>query len=161
MRFLLPFFTIFMLLSGCARGPFVYHVCIGEEGDVSTVTTNTVTKPIDTNLAYISGNITNNQTQEPVYYAGVSFMNLSDSTLAGTFSDSSGQYRLTAHPGIYRLKIEHIHHPKIIIDSLRLRTGELRTINAKMGKSGNFTMYEIVSKRKLSRKKLLERVQQN
>jgi len=159
-RFLaISLIILFGLSCSTARGQYTYEVCVEHPSDTSRIVKNELLGIADTTVAFLSGQIVDNETNEPLCFANVILTNQRTNEKFGTATDENGTYTVTVPADQYELEINYIGY-STFQSELNLSTGELREIDVLLGQGGAFVTYEITSDKKLSQRQLKKRAEE-
>ncbi len=133
---------------------YEYTICIYEAtNENSTVLKNEKIGTADTITSVISGTIVDYR-GDPIGFALLSLINLTDSSEHLAEADSVGNFRLLVPSDKYKLTAMFVSYTDLTIDELQLGVGEHREMELQLGKSSGFNTYIIRSEKPLSKWKL-------
>jgi hypothetical protein len=141
------------------KGPFYYEICIGKPADTSNIIRNVKIGIADTSLAFLSGQVIEKDTKEPILFCNVILTKTNSNEIYFVATDENGRYSIKIPSGDYNLKINYIGRLDII-SGLTLRNGEMREIDASIGHGASFVTYMIESTKRLNKKQLSEKTEQ-
>ena len=133
---------------------YEYEICIYHRPkEKPTVIKTDIIGLRDTVLALISGTVYDYERQ-PLGFAVLNLISLTDSSKHGVFTDSLGNFKLYLPADKYKLTALFVGYTSLTIDELQLGTGELRELKLQLGNGGAFKTYLIQSDKPLSEKEL-------
>ncbi|WP_293890294.1 carboxypeptidase-like regulatory domain-containing protein [Flavobacterium sp.] len=133
---------------------YEYEICIYHRPkEKPTVIKNERIGIGDTTIAFVSGTIYDYEKQ-PLGFAALNFLSLTDSSKHDVFTDSLGNFKLHLPADKYKLTALFVGYTSLTIDDLQLGTGELRELKLQLGNGGAFKTYLIQSDKPLSEKDL-------
>jgi hypothetical protein len=133
---------------------YEYEICVYHRPkEKPTVIRNERIGIGDTTIAFISGTVYDYERQ-PLGFAVLNLISLTDSSKQGVFTDSLGNFKLHLPADKYKLTALFVGYTSLTIDELQLGTGELRELKLQLGNGGAFKTYLIQSDKPLSEKEI-------
>ena len=142
----------FSSLLSCKREIVRYETGTIEGAEKGKVLRNDLVGFADTTLAHVYGLVFDNE-NEIIPTADIEVEKISDKAGINIRSGLDGEYGLHLIPGIYHFHFKMVGMDTIRIDSLILKSGEVRRIDVSLGKAGTMTHYLIEEKVKSKNKK--------
>ena len=147
-----PIILIFSILGicissllGCKQEIVRYETGAFEGAEEGKVLKNKSVGFADTTLAHVHGVVVDNE-NEILPTADIEAIRLSDNTATNIRTGFDGKYELYLIPDVYHFQFKLAGMDTIIIDSLNLKSGELRRIDISLGKAGTMIHYMIEEK---------------
>jgi len=131
-----------------------YDLCVYyNEKDKPSLLTNETLGIADTILALVYGKVFDFESN-PLAYANIKFENYIDTIKRGCTSDSLGNYRIYLPSGDFKLTMSFVGFSDFVLNGLKLGSGEIKQIIAKLGSGSGYRNYRIESDKPLSEKQL-------
>ena len=133
---------------------YEYELCIYHRAkEQPKIIKNEIIGIGDTTVAFISGTIWDYK-GEPISFAVLNLLSLNGSSKFGAIADSLGNFKLHLPAGNYKLTALSIGYSSLITDDFLIGTGELRELKLQLGNAQSYKIYNIVSDKPLSKRKL-------
>lgn len=105
--------TILILILiglGCSttKGQYTYEICVQKPSDTSKIIKNEVIGIADTTVAFLSGQVIDKKTNEPLLYVNFSLTNIETKKVYGIATKEKGEYSITVPAGNYLLEVKYV-----------------------------------------------------
>ncbi len=152
-------FLIIGLNCSTVKAQYTYEICVQQDSETSEVIKNEIIGVADTTVAFLSGQVIDKETKEPLLYANVSLTDRNSKKVYGIATNKNGEYEIIAPAGNYLFVINYVGYSDLT-EKIIIGTGELRKIEVQLGQGGAFVTYEIKSDKKLNKRQLNKKAEE-
>ena len=153
MKILFVIYCYLLFSCGVTRS-YTYTLCVQTKSS-SRLVVNKKVGIADTTASFLRGKIVDESGLGPLIGVNIILTNCDTKEKVNTTTDSNGAYEMAFKSGKYNAEFLYPTYGDLQVDSLEFKTGEIRKMDIELGDDGGaFVMYEIDSKRKLSKKEI-------